>query len=543
MQELISLHASLAASAAQVQYAHQQVLGKADPADVPVNQNTRRNKGAGKGSKKRDSDAQQQGDVAIAHDSGEGMQAHAGTAPGAPFKMLSKMTPRSSSMSEAGFGAHPFPAAARIAFDPMQHRHSIANHHIPHVARPYDSTGGEVYHTTAHPYDVDGNAYGTPAPTASVYFPYDQAPGAPAQAPSQYDGQSAYPAAAPSNGAPHGTFPMSATGYDVYGSVANSAAPPQPDPMYNAGMGFYSNPPRANSYHATTAWNGEDQWGRRETEPGAYGQAMNAAYPNNDRYGPAATAAAAYGAYPTVQASYPVATGILPFSHDPRTGLPPVSPFATRPNSSHGPRSGSPSDRPTLPPLSSLSRPGTAGGRVQPPTPTNASFRDADRPLSSRAANGYSNRLPSRGGRGDALALDAGSTSLASYGTSGKLPAFPASNSFGQVDRDPPRLPSRSGLSALTGMLSDSRSRRNSVEARQHSPDGPNASPFHFQVPALKRAAPGEEEEDERERKRHHMESESRPPSRRVSIAELCGQPEPDDQAVDDALPAISSRS
>ncbi len=554
MQELTALHSSLAKSAAQNQVVHQQVLGKAVPSDIPPNQVTRKGKsgstssaagGSGGGgggsttsSRKRSSIA----NAAAAHGGFPGSLPHHllsgefGAGPGG--SMAGKGVPRSNSMTEAtmtssapfaaaGIGAGP-PVAHRAlgagAYDPLAHRHSIANHHIPPL-RGFDVAAaaaaaaaaqqqqqgqvpdhGEMYGGAAaagaqqayggSPYDLQAGAGGAPGPQ-SVYFGYE-------------NGAGAAPGAAAQGYAPQGAF--SAPGYDVYGNpVPGAGAGAQgAAPTAGGGVGevypFYpaAPQPRANSYHATTAWNGDDGSWRRDSDAtgtSAGGGPYSQPFAN---YGPSAPSTAdrygggggvpSYAAQPNYSLSNSAAS-IPPFGGGGSSGVGQTgasfSPFATRPNSSHGilPPSraggtapGSPSaERPILPPLSSLSRPGTAGA---PPGTAGSSMRDSFSGVqgilpgapggprgSFSAASGsgmfgttgdhhlHHRRLSSRGGsRGDVF--DFGN-SLASYG-GGK-----SNGASSYVE--PPRLPSRSGLSNVPSILSESRSRRNSFDHHRSS--------------------------------------------------------------------------
>ncbi|KDN42713.1 hypothetical protein K437DRAFT_263686 [Tilletiaria anomala UBC 951] len=295
-------------------------------------------------------------------------------------------------------------------------------------------------------------------------------------------------------------------------------------------------------------------------------------------------------------------------------GLPSISPFSTRPNSSHG-CPGSPMDRPTLPPLSSLSRPGTAGGaggRGDEPLAVGIGATgaaaggggrnsisglaggvggDAAIRLPSSRANSLSfgNRLPSRSGpRGDALDFH---TASSSFALMNKSPAFASGPVFGGsvagavLEKD--RLPSRGGLPVgflgMGGTADRSRARGSAGGNVNGIATGTGAAPsssvrtspddslFQFHPPPLDRVRddrdlkrPTDDMNDGRAHKRFATMGDApscgevvaaaggsggggsglgggRPPSRRVSIADLCGPSngDADEADVEDALAGV----
>ena len=445
MNELVSLHSSLAASAAQVQYAHQQVIGKASPADVPLNENSRRNKGGGKG-KLTNRKNPKNHYVAVGED---GSQDGGDGEMGEEGEEGEEQKPKKKQKKKAAAGA-----ATRATPASRMARASAAIAATTTAGTPLPPAPNMAYAYEAPPPPptyVDEGGYEQP------YFPYEN---------------------------------TTAPGYELY-APAPAQAPIAAPAEYGGMPGFYRPPP-------------PQQWQPTPAEEPDYAA---------DRYyaGYTGQAAPPFGQMPpgfprpttAGNGGYGDATNGAGGAYAPHLGA--ELPFASRPNSSHGaPRAGSPTDRPTLPPLSSLSRPGTAGGG---------------------GGNGLPNQSPTPGGSFALLGADMPfQMHVPGRPSSGRGASGSAVGGFGA-----PRLPSRSGGpldldskfgSGPFGKNTYPRPRSQSGHPKESSErNSPEAGPFHFQPPPPRGAGNSTAEE-------HGDYGAGRPPSRRVSIAELCGQVE-----------------
>ena len=445
MQDLTSLHSTLAANAAQAQVAHAQVLSK-PLGGAPVGQSSavhpasRRKssvtvKGASTLAKKRHS---------IVAKEGRRDSTHARTTP------PTRLDGRPSSASPHGYfadqrdpsptsnGAGYYHTYSSGAAGPAPEGHSASAGHGFQYSRPPSSSG---------PYSAfASSAYTSSAPESGHYSSYGQAPA------SHYTGSaSTHTAYPPAFGAQHDAKHHH---YDAY-----QVSPPP--------------------FHQTDVveWRGHELGPRGEDY---YSSESNPIRSNFQS---------------TLSAHLAMRTPILR----------PGRAFSPPPSTAHSGRPSSSSsmatmDRPVLPPLSSLSRPGTAHSTNAAPAPAGFAANGSRRP-SLMDSNGHIPALP---GLGDDrrpytspadqhLSTSNGRPTLPSVSTTGGM----RPSSRGTVMDQPSMIHSAKGTARLpphtaSGSMTRSYSRPSSsaghgdplAERLRTSPPSSH-SPFHFQPPPL----------------------------------------------------------